>query len=194
MKLSEACILILPGRGDSGPDHWQSRWENKLSTAQRVQQDNWTHPLRAHWVARIVTAVAQARNPVVLVTHSLGGIAAVWAAHQAEAGKIAGAYIVAPPSDERMREAPEIDDAFAPVPRQNLPFPTVLVASRNDPRAAYAWSEAIAASWGADLVDAGEAGHINPESGFGPWPEGLLRFGQFMRGVKGGQSAIGSRQ
>ena len=181
MKLSEASILLLPGRGDSSPDHWQSRWEKKLSTAHRVHQDNWSLPTRAHWVARILKAIGEARNPVVLVTHSLGGIAAVWAAHEAAAGAIAGAFIVAPPSDARIREAEEIDNAFAPIPRGKLPFPALLVASRNDPRAAYAWSEAIASSWGATCVDAGEAGHINADSGFGPWPEGLLRFGHFIQ-------------
>jgi predicted alpha/beta hydrolase family esterase len=27
--------------------------------------------------------------------------------------------------------------------------------------------------WGSTLIDLGNAGHINTESGFGPWPEGL---------------------
>ena len=181
MKLADAAILILPGRSNSVPDHWQSRWETKLSTASRVHQDDWEHPSRDHWVARICQAVERAHKPAVLVTHSLGGIAAVWAARLCAPGRIAGAFIVAPPSDARILEAPEIDDAFAPIPREKLPFPALVVASRNDFRAPYAWSEAIAASWHAEFVDCGEAGHISAEDGFGPWPEGLLRFGQFMR-------------
>ena len=183
VKLAQASILILPGRGNSNPDHWQSRWEAKLSSAQRVQQDEWERPVRNHWVARIGVAVRASSKPVVLVTHSLGGIAAVWAAREAVPGKIAGAFIVAPPSDARIREADEIDNDFGPAPRERLPFPAVVVASRNDPRAPYAWSEAAAASWHAEFVDAGEAGHISGDDGFGPWPEGLLRFGQFMRGL-----------
>ena len=183
MKLSDAAILILPGRGNSSPDHWQSRWEKKLSSAQRVHQDDWEHANRARWVARIHQAVAAAHKPVVFVTHSLGGIAAVWAMHESASGKIAGAFIVAPPGDARIQEAEEIDNAFGPIPRQKLPCPAVLVASRNDPRATLAWSEAIASSWGAEFVDCGEAGHISDADGFGPWPEGLLRFGQFMRSL-----------
>ena len=189
MKLSEASILILPGRGNSSPDHWQSRWEAKLSSAHRVHQDEWERPTRAHWLARIGQAVKAAHKPVVFVTHSLGGIAAVWAARENFAERIAGAFIVAPPSDHRIAEADEIDNAFGPVPRSKLPFPAVVVASRNDPRATLAWSEAIASSWGAEFVDAGEAGHISADDGFGPWPEGLLRFGQFMRSL-----AVGSGQ
>ncbi|MGO8657408.1 alpha/beta hydrolase, partial [Rhizobium ruizarguesonis] len=35
MKASDADILIIPGYTNSGPGHWQSRWEAKLSTARR---------------------------------------------------------------------------------------------------------------------------------------------------------------
>jgi predicted alpha/beta hydrolase family esterase len=57
----------------------------------------------------------------------------------------------------------------------------VLIASRDDSYSAYADSEALAQSWHVELVDAGESGHLNDESGHGPWPEGLMRFASFMR-------------
>ena len=31
MRTSDCEILIVPGLTNSGPDHWQSRWEGKLS-------------------------------------------------------------------------------------------------------------------------------------------------------------------
>ena len=37
------------------------------------------------------------------------------------------------------------------------------------------------ASGAQTLSDAGESGHINIASGQGPWPEGLLQFGKFLR-------------
>jgi predicted alpha/beta hydrolase family esterase len=40
-----ATVLILPGWQNSGPDHWQSRWE-ALYGYQRVQQHDWMRPLR----------------------------------------------------------------------------------------------------------------------------------------------------
>jgi predicted alpha/beta hydrolase family esterase len=59
------------------------------------------------------------------------------------------------------------------VPAASLGVPAIVVASHNDPvmrfpRAVY-WSKV----WNADIADVGEAGHINAEAGFGPWPYGL---------------------
>jgi predicted alpha/beta hydrolase family esterase len=53
MRTSDCDILIIPGYTNSGPDHWQSRWERQLSTARRVEQANWDEPKRAEWVARV---------------------------------------------------------------------------------------------------------------------------------------------
>ncbi len=94
--------------------------------------------------------------------------------------KVRGAFLVAPSNVERDNLTAGIDRAFAPVPRDPLPFPSLLVASRNDPFCTYEKADEFAASWGSLLVDAGEAGHINVDAGFGPWPEGLMRFAGFL--------------
>ena len=41
----------------------------------------------------------------------------------------------------------------------------------------------FAAGWAAEFTEAGHVGHLDLASGHGPWPEGLLRFGQFLRGL-----------
>jgi uncharacterized protein len=182
MRTSDADLLIIPGLGGSGADHWQSRWEQKLSTARRVEQRDWDKPQRDEWVAAIVAAIDAAKRPVILVAHSLGTIAAIHASRDA-ASRIKGAFLVAVPSEERLAAVAEADAAFRPFPRGKLPFPAVLVASRDDPYSSYAHSEALARDWGAKLVDAGAAGHLNAESGHGPWPEGLLQFAAFMKRI-----------
>ena len=179
MKAAEATILILPGFGDSGPEHWQSRWQAKLSTARRVMQADWNRASRASWVPPVVAAVAAADKPVVVLAHSLGVATLVHAAPDL-GGKVAGALLVAPTNVARPDLRPEIDRDFAPLPRDPLPFPSLLVASRNDPYCGFDVAEEYAAAWGAMLVDAGESGHINVESGHGPWPDGLLRFATFL--------------
>ena len=181
MRTSDSDILFIPGLSGSGPDHWQTRWETKLSTARRVEQDDWEHPDAAAWPARIVEVVSATTRPVVVVAHSLGVIALVQAAPRLPEGLVRGAFLVGPADVEEPGLKPESLEAFAPIPRDPLPFPSVLVGSRTDPFCSYERAEDLAYAWGSVLVDAGEAGHINTESGFGPWPEGLMRFAGFLR-------------
>lgn len=186
MLTQDANILIIPGLGNSEPDHWQSRWEAKLSTAHRVEQDDWQVPNLEQWTSRIAEAISASEKPVILLAHSLGVIAAVHAAQQLAArdaldGKIAGAFFVAPPSEARITSIAAIDPRFAPVPTAPLPFPSVLVASRDDPYSSFSEAEDMAYAWGSAIADAGASGHINVASGYGPWPEGLMRFAGFMK-------------
>lgn len=180
MRVSDLDILILPGLGGSGPDHWQSRWESKLSTARRVEQDDWLDPSRDAWVANILREIGLSSRPVALVGHSLGALAGAQAIAEARksglGGRIATAFLAAPPNLETAALPRQIDPAFMEkAPREALDVPGVIVASRNDAYADYPFAEKLAASWGLDLADAGDAGHINAESGHGPWPEGLMR-------------------
>ena len=84
--------------------------------------------------------------------------------------KIAGAFLVAPPEVTNPKIRPKHLMTFGPLPRDPLPFPSLVVASRNDPFGTYEHAGDIANAWGSLLVDAGESGHINSESGHGPWP------------------------
>ena len=179
MRVAEADILILPGWSDSGPDHWQSRWQNKLSTARRVIQQDWSAPRRDAWRDTIERAVLSAERPPVIVAHSLGVVALLHAAARV-GDKIAGAFLVAPPSESALREIPAVDKDFLPYPRARLGFPTVIVAANDDPYADPPFARDLAADLGARFLDAGAAGHINVASGHGPWPEGSMAFANFI--------------
>ncbi|MFD0938749.1 RBBP9/YdeN family alpha/beta hydrolase, partial [Methylobacterium trifolii] len=109
--------------------------------------------------------------------------AAVEAVPSFAEGVVRGAVFVALPDIERAPGLPESVRAFAPIPRDPLPFPSLVVASRTDPYCAYERAEDFAYAWGAALVDAGESGHINVASGHGPWPEGLMRLAGFMKNL-----------
>ncbi|MGI0527804.1 RBBP9/YdeN family alpha/beta hydrolase [Rhizobium giardinii] len=179
MKASEADILIVPGYTNSGPDHWQTRWQNKLASARRVEQAEWSKPVREDWVKRMIEDINAATKPVVIVAHSLGVATAIHAVPHAQK-KIAGAFLVAPPEVTNPKIRPKHLMTFGPYPREPLPFPSMVIASRNDPFGSYDHAGDIANAWGALLVDAGESGHINAESGHGPWPEGTMVFAQFL--------------
>jgi predicted alpha/beta hydrolase family esterase len=173
-------LLTVPGLEGSGPAHWQSLWEGLFPTARRVEQRDWHAPEREAWVAALEAAVAACPAPPVLVAHSLGCDAVVhWAARHGGAGgarRARGALLVAPPDLEAPGLPPALH-SFRPVPLAPLPFPSLLVASRDDPWARWEASEALARAWGSRLVDAGRAGHLNGASGLGAWPAGqvLLR-------------------
>jgi uncharacterized protein len=180
MRVREIDILIVPGWTGSGPDHWQSRWERKLSTARRVQQADWDTPRLSDWVERIVVEVQASTRPPVIVAHSCGVTATVAAAPRF-GGRLAGAFLVAP-SDLAGRDLwPATDGGFAPLPMARLPFPSKLIGSSTDPYCSVERAQELAAAWGSDVSIMAGAGHINAASGHGPWPEGLLTFGMFLK-------------
>lgn len=160
--------LIIPGWRNSGPQHWQSLWEAQLPDAQRVQQHDWLAPRRAAWVGATTAAILAAPSPVLLVAHSLGCITVAHLPAQAQQ-RVHAALLVAPA--DPARRAPLKD--FAPVPSARLPFPSTLVASSDDPYCSLQLAGAYASAWGSTLVCLDQAGHINAEAGFGPWPKGL---------------------
>ena len=179
MKVQDADILIIHGYTNSGPDHWQTRWEAKLSTARRVEQKEWSKPVLADWVAEVVKSVNEATRPVVVVAHSLGVPTFVHALPQI-GGKVKGAFLVTPPDVSNPKIRPKHLMTFGPYPREPFTFPSIVVASRNDHYCEYAVAEDLAAAWGSLFIDAGESGHLNSESGHGPWPEGTMVFAKFI--------------
>ncbi|MCB1386153.1 MAG: serine hydrolase family protein [Nitratireductor sp.] len=183
MKTSDADILIVPGYKGSGEDHWQTRWENNLSAARRVQMGDWHKPVFEDWKKNLVDAVDETTKPVILVGHSIGSQVIVQAAREF-AKPVAGALLVAPPDVANPDIRPRHLLTFGPAPTDPLPFPSVTIASRNDPFCAFDVAERMAADWGSLFMDAGESGHINGESGHGPWPEGLMVFSRFLKHLK----------
>lgn len=183
MKVKDADIIFVPGHNGSGPDHWQTRWQTKLSTGRRVEQADWANPVREDWTRTLAGAVNEAVRPVVLVAHSLGVATAIHAVPQF-GSKIAGAFLVAAPDLANPLIEPRPLTSFGPYPREPLPFPSVLIGSRNDPYCAFDVAEDLAGAWGSLFIDAGHSGHVNAESGHGPWPEGSMSFARFLSHLK----------
>lgn len=167
-------VLTVPGLWTSGPDHWQSHWERRDDSFQRVEQDDWESPALSDWIARLSAVLRRIPGPVILAAHSAGCVLAAHWAHQAptaERAKVIGALLVAP-ADPEAASFPAGPTGFAPMPMRNISFPTIVVASRNDQFVTFDRAAAFAAAWGSRLHDAGISGHINTASGHGPWPDG----------------------
>jgi predicted alpha/beta hydrolase family esterase len=165
-------ILVLPGLGGSGPDHWQTRWEALYPRHQRVVQRNWDCPDRGAWLEALRAAVENAGQPVALVAHSLGCALVAHAATRPFAVQVRAAFLVAPADVDSGVCTPPETRVFAPMPLARLPFAATVVASQTDPYVTFARARAFAGAWGAELVDAGPRGHLNAGSGLGDWPEG----------------------
>ncbi|MGA9835989.1 MAG: alpha/beta fold hydrolase [Gemmatimonadaceae bacterium] len=172
-------ILILPGLHDSGPDHWQSHWERADPSGVRVQQYDWEMPVRRDWAATLEAAVSVFGPEVVLVAHSLAcALVAFWAAQTCHT--VRGALLVAP-ADTEAPSFPTGPTGWKPMPRRALPFPSIVVASDNDEFVTLDRAKAFAEAWESRFVRMGAAGHINAESGFGPWRTGMELVDDLLR-------------
>ena len=173
-------VLLLPGWEDSPPLHWQSLWEGRHGYL-RVEQHDWMTPLRGDWVARLEEVILTRDEPAVLVAHSLGCIlAAAWAAHTRNAHRVKAALLVAPRDVER----PEIREqlpGWTPIELRTLPFPSVLLASRDDPCCEFERARLFGYAWGSQFMDYGPCGHINAGSGLASWPEGHVLLQDLMK-------------
>ena len=167
----KSTILIIPGLGGSGPQHWQSIWEKRYKFT-RVEQNDWDTPVCADWVENINNAVkAYDPDDVILVGHSLACVTiAYWA--QKFNIKIKAALLVAP-ADSEAETFPTGTTGFSPVPLFKLPFPSIVVASTDDFYVTTERAKLFADRWGSEFINVGLAGHINVSSGHGEWDKGL---------------------
>jgi predicted alpha/beta hydrolase family esterase len=164
--------FIVPGLGNSGPQHWQTYFEETLENIQRINQQEWDAPDCRDWMANIDEALANYDlSTVVLIGHSLGCTTiARWAK---ESGKIIKGALLVAPSDIENPVYTFPATGFTPIPIDKINFKTIVVASTDDPWVSLERAQFFADCWGSQLINIGDAGHINADSGYGVWPEGL---------------------
>jgi uncharacterized protein len=177
MTMTEPTVLIVPGLRDHVPQHWQTLLAARLPRVHGVPPMGREDLDCARRVAAIEHAVYDIDGPVLIVAHSGGCImVAHWATNTAHARRVSGALLATPPDFERpMPEGyPSLaaleGGGWLPVPRQSLPFPSLVAASRDDPLGSFERVSQVAEDWGSTLVDLGCVGHLNPASGYGDWP------------------------
>ncbi len=180
MRASDFDILIVPSLGGGAAGDWPSRWRSKLSTARFVHPADPADRRREAWTEAVVGAARNATRPALFVGHGLGAAAIADAPAALDGADVRGAFLVAPPDGKGLERLAGAD--WTPA-RGPLPWPSVVIASRNDPHGAYDAIAALASDWSAALIDAGEAGGLDAASGHGPWPEGLLRLAAFIKGM-----------
>lgn len=158
-------LLIVPGLHDSGPAHWQSWLQQQYRDSRRVVQRDFSRPDLARWSDRIARTLDHAGpGPWIAVAHSFGSLAlAHHLAEHGDDGAIVQALFVAPAEPDKFGLAELL-------PHHRLTIPTTLIASQNDPWMSAASALRWAGRWGSGFTNLGAVGHINTESGFGPFP------------------------
>lgn len=180
-------VMIVPGVGGSGPDHWQSWFESQLPNTHRLTGISWEEPVLAEWGRCLKQQVKMVEGKVWLVAHSFGClVSAVIAADIPE--KVAGLLMVAPADPRRFHPLgrkrcidAELESLEPLMPAFKLGLPGLLVYSSNDPWMQETQAKAWAGHWGLPTYLMSFAGHINTDSGFGAWPEGLAILTSLMQ-------------
>jgi predicted alpha/beta hydrolase family esterase len=173
---SEVTVLFIPGLRDHVAEHWQTLLAARLPNSRTVpplERDGLSLVAR---VEAIQCALDAIDGPVVLVAHSAGVLMTVhWAARYSR--PILGALLVTPPdlgcAWPAQYPSPQVleQNGWSPLPAGPLPFPSLVAASSNDHLASVDAVRLMARDWGAELVELGAVGHLNPASGYGEWPQ-----------------------
>ncbi|HIO90446.1 MAG TPA: alpha/beta hydrolase [Campylobacterales bacterium] len=163
-------VLVIPGLGGSDKNHWQSIWEKKYPNFKRVEQDDWNNPNLSTWLENLNISIKKSTKPIVLIAHSLGCLLITHYVKNHNTN-IEAVLMVAPPDVEVDDVIKELKD-FAPMPKDKLPFRSIVVISSNDPYSTLTRSEEFAKNCGSKLVNIGDKGHINSSSNLDEWEEG----------------------
>lgn len=177
---TQATVLIVPGLRDYVAEHWQTHLEACLEKVRSVPPLQIDKLNCAKRVDAIQAELDQITGPVILVAHSAGVLMTVhWSAknqHQDQC-QIKGALLVTPPDLHQNwpdnYPSPDVlrQEGWDPLPTEKLPFPTIVIGSTNDHLATLDAVTEMADVWGAEFINLGEVGHLNPAAGYGPWPQ-----------------------
>ncbi|PHR83526.1 MAG: alpha/beta hydrolase [Colwellia sp.] len=171
-------IVFVPGYGNSINGHWQEIWCKEFKNSYWVEQHDWETPHCFDWVEALDLLIQSIEGPILLVTHSLGGSTVVeWS--KKHTANILGVFLVAVP-DVQSANFPEAISGYQTPPLEKLAFPTLVLASTDDPYSTLARTKYFAKNWGSELISIGNLGHVNTDSNIGEWPEGKKLLNNFI--------------
>ena len=160
-----APFLILHGLGGSGPEHWQQWIAGRLAGAD-VRFPDLPDPDAPQPDAWLAALEQERTGGEIVLCHSLACI--LWLHHRARGGQDAERVLfVAPPSADA--GVPEIASFFPAPADPALVAGARLVCGDDDPYCP-GGADRVYAGLGLETTVIEQGGHLNPETGFGPWP------------------------
>jgi uncharacterized protein len=187
--MSKLCFLLLHGYTGSGLEHWQTWLARRLAARGHEVRfptlPDPDDPVLDRWLEALSADLATSDpEGLVVLAHSAGAL--LWIHHAARSDHRTAkrVLLVAPPGPAWSNPAVT---GFMPVPLDDEAIrraaaDTRLVAADNDPYAAVADVRRYAMSLRVPLHIIPGGGHLNTDSGHGPWPaveRWALRGGRF---------------
>lgn len=169
--------------------YWQRHWIEGRIDCRAVDLGNARQPDRNSCVMRLDHALRRVGAPVILVGHGVGALTiAAWTGLMSSESEsaVAGALLIAP-CDPMAEGADPRLQCFAPLPTTIFTFPTLVVASDDDPAISAERAFSLARQWGAGFARFGECGHFMPSDGLGWWDEGEELLDRFIDLVEPGR-------
>jgi predicted alpha/beta hydrolase family esterase len=173
--------VFVPGYGNSINGHWQEIWYKEFKDSYWVEQNDWGKPNCVDWVETLNSLIQSIVGPILLVTHSLGGSTVVeWS--KKHTANILGVFMVAVP-DVQSINVPDAISGYQTPPLEKLPFPSLVLASTDDPYSGLDRIKYFAKTWGSELISIGDLGHVNTDSNLGEWSEGKNLLNKFIESL-----------
>ena len=176
MRVADVDLILIPGWIAGGPkvaepDHWICRWERNLASARWLELDG------REAAEALLAQADDSLRPIIIVTHGRGVEVLLAAAEALGARPVIGAFVVAPVvSQDALKR---IQPSATP-----LAFPSVGIVPENNPAFSAEDGRRLIEDMGGHYVAAGHTGAMDHTSGHGPWPEGLMRLGWFLKQIR----------
>ncbi len=165
-------VLLVHGWGGSDAPHWQSWLAAELARdygcVSFLKLSDFEFPNKKIWKQELLKEL-DSFNPTIVICHSLANTLWFHLCNEGQIADVEKLFIVAPPS--LTSQIGELDDFFpVEVPKNLHAKEAILVCSTNDPYMGLQEAESLQKALGVEMKILKDAGHINADSGFGPWP------------------------
>ncbi|WP_373036233.1 RBBP9/YdeN family alpha/beta hydrolase [Sulfurimonas sp.] len=165
-------VLLVHGWGGSDFPHWQSWLAGELAKeygcVSFLKLSDFDFPNKNKWKEELLKELDDFK-PNIVICHSLGNTLWFHLCNEEDINEIENLFLVAPPSLNSKID--ELENFFpVTVPKDLHAKNSLLICSTNDPYMSLDEAKSLQKSLNVEMEILKDAGHINADSGYGPWP------------------------
>ncbi len=165
-------VLLLHGWGGSDSPHWQSWLASQIAKeygkVSFLKFSNFDFPQKDLWKEELNKEL-DSFKPDIVVCHSLANTLWFHLCNEQNLQKVDKLFLIAPPS---LNSNIEELNSFFPltIPKKLYAKESLIVCSDNDPYMNIDEAKQLQKELNIEMHILENAGHINSDSGYGPWP------------------------